>query len=644
MIAIDISAPIAALFLILLVGFICIIVFRKKLFTYVEANNIPLQKTQYVLKIVVALICIPAGFLLVEFPYNTHLFEMDLNYVALNLLLFAVFFVLIFSWGQRTKTSMVLYLLVCFIAGVASHFVALFKGQPILPSDVAALQTAAAVGGGYTYVLDDQILQAVIIFEILACLIALLPTTTLTKRTIGVNIALAACISLVSVLWFSNTNIEEEYQCSVDVWSSLDSYQQQGALLCFLQRSQQLAPQTPQGYSHEEAINLRNGTSITYNNEALSGASLEQAAQALDPSVQPSIVVIMNETFSDISQYQAIDKTYDGIPLFRSLCNNDALLSGNAYVSALGGGTCNSEFEFLTGSTTGILGAGVYPYMLYDLQNADNLAQYLSNIGYETTAIHPASASNWRRDRVYQQLGFDTFYDITSFSEDVQTRRGLVTDAATYDVILDKLTQSDTAQFIFDVTIANHSGYDTGEISEEDQIHTLVNGESNSEVDEYISCIRYSDIEFYSFINSLKNINRPVIVCMFGDHQPGFADELAQASLDKPVSEFSIEETQMRYNTPYIIWTNNEELRKVYGTGNTADLSLNYLGSNVLKASGLPLDEYFAFNKAIEQEIPAINLNGYQDSAGIWYWQKEESDASTALEELAIVQHDNLFN
>ena len=513
MIAIDISAPIAALFLILLVGFICIIVFRKKLFTYVEANNIPLQKTQYVLKVVVALICIPAGFLLVELPYNTHLFEMDLNYVALNLLLFAVFFVLIFSWGQRTKTSMVLYLLVCFIAGVASHFVALFKGQPILPSDVAALQTAAAVGGGYTYVLDDQILQVVIIFEILACLIALLPTTTLTKRTVGINIALAACISLVSVLWFSNTNIEEEYQCSVDVWSSLDSYQQQGALLCFLQRSQQLAPQTPQGYSHEEAINLRNGTSITYNDEALSGASLEQAAQALDPSVQPSIVVIMNETFSDISQYQAIDKTYDGIPLFRSLCN-DALLSGNAYVSALGGGTCNSEFEFLTGSTTGILGAGVYPYMLYDLQNADNLAQYLSNIGYETTAIHPASASNWRRDRVYQQLGFDTFYDITSFSEDVQTRRGLVTDAATYDMILDKLTQSDTAQFIFDVTIANHSGYDTGEISEEDQIHTLVNGESNSEVDEYISCIRYSDIEFYSFINSLRNINRPVIVCM----------------------------------------------------------------------------------------------------------------------------------
>lgn len=643
MIAVDISVPIAALLLILLAGFICIIVFRKKIVAYAEAHNVPLQKAQLILKIAVALLCIPAGFLLVELPYNTHLFEMDPYYVVVNLFLYAALFLFVFFWGQRSKTSMVVYLFVCLLMGVASHFVALFKGQPILPSDVVALETAAAVGGGYTYTIDDQILLEIIIVEILACLIAFLPKTTATKRTVGVNIGIAVCVSLASVLWFSHTNIEENYQCNVDVWSSLDSYQQQGALLCFLQRSQQLTPQTPQGYSHEEAVNLQSGTSSTYNDDVLSSASLEKEAQGLDPSLQPSIVVIMNETFSDISQYQAVDETYEGIPLFRSLCN-DSLLSGDAYVSALGGGTCNSEFEFLTGSTTGILGAGVYPYMLYDLQNADNLAQYLSNMGYETTAIHPASASNWRRDRVYQQLGFDTFYDIDSFDEDAQTRRGLITDAETYDVILDKLNQSDTPQFIFDVTIANHSGYDTGEISDEDQIHTLVNGESNSEVDEYISCIHYSDEEFYSFINSLKTMDRPVVVCMFGDHQPGFADELAQASLDKSVSDLSIEETQMRYNTPYIIWTNSEELRKMYGTGNTADLSLNYLGSNVLKASGLPLDEYFAFNKAIEQEIPAINLNGYQDSAGTWYWQKEESDASTALEELAIVQHDNLFN
>ena len=194
------------------------------------------------------------------------------------------------------------------------------------------------------------------------------------------------------------------------------------------------------------------------------------------------------------------------------------------------------------------------------------------------------------------------------------------------------------------MTIANHSGYETGELSEEETITTLVNGEDDAAVDEYISCIRHSDIEFYEFINALKNLDRPVIVCMFGDHQPEFADELAEASTGISLSDFDIEQTQMRYQTPYIIWTNSDELKHVNKRNQTYDLSLNYLGAHVLKASGLSLDEYFAFLLSLEQEIPAINLNGYEDASGTWYWQGEESEVSQARKELAIVQHNNLFD
>ena len=83
--------------------------------------------------------------------------------------------------------------------------------------------------------------------------------------------------------------------------------------------------------------------------------------------------------------------------------------SGLAYTSARGGGTCNSEFEFLTGSTLGSLGGGVYPYMFYDMSVPESLPHYFAAQGYGTTAIHPAEASNWRRDVVYGQMGFDEF-------------------------------------------------------------------------------------------------------------------------------------------------------------------------------------------------------------------------------------------
>ena len=123
----------------------------------------------------------------------------------------------------------------------------------------------------------------------------------------------------------------------------------------------------------------------------------------------------------------------------------------------MGGGTCNSEFEFLTGASMGNMGGGVYPYVLYDLEGVDNLASYFRGLGYGTHAIHPAEAANWRRDRIYEQLGFDTFDDITTM-EDADAFRDLVTDRATYERVLEKIDEGEGPQFVFDVTIQNHGG------------------------------------------------------------------------------------------------------------------------------------------------------------------------------------------
>lgn len=153
-----------------------------------------------------------------------------------------------------------------------------------------------------------------------------------------------------------------------------------------------------------------------------------------------------------------------------------------------------------------------------------------------------------------------------------------------------------------------------------------------------------SDKELAAFIEALEGFERPVVVCMFGDHQPGFADRIAEVSAGTNVESMDIEQTQERYTTPYLIWTNAEELHAAYGVGNECDLSLNYLAANLLKASGLPLDEQFAYLLSVEKEIPAINLNGYRDSAGIWRWNGESGPVDEAYRDLSIVQHDNLFD
>jgi len=112
----------------------------------------------------------------------------------------------------------------------------------------------------------------------------------------------------------------------------------------------------------------------------------------------PNVIAIINETFSDLSSYPGLEDANAAPPFFREVAA-DALASGDVYVSAMGGGTCNSEFEFLTGASMGNMGGGVYPYVLYDLEGVDNLAAAFRALGYGTHAIHPAEASNWRRGR-----------------------------------------------------------------------------------------------------------------------------------------------------------------------------------------------------------------------------------------------------
>lgn len=605
-----------------------------------------------------------------ELPYNPMTFSMEPSFVVAGLGVTAALFAIVFFFGQRSKAAMALFLCACFAAGTANYFVALFKGQPILPSDVMALQTAASVSGGYVYVVGDSVLFAFGLLAALGGAIAVLPASKPTKRSVAIDMSAGAAIMVAFAMWFAAVDIEKDYGCSVDVWSSLDSYQQHGSLLCFLQRSQLIAPQAPEDYSPQEAAAIKAEKAAI----ALAEQAVEDAP-ATAPDVRPAVIAIMNETFSDLSRYPNVAQTYEGTVLFDEI---DALVKGDCYVSAMGGGTCNSEFEFLTGSTMGMLGAGIYPYMLYDLSGADNLARHLSSIGYKTSAIHPAQKENWRRDRVYAQLGFDEFYDIDSF-DNPEMFRGMVSDAATYDLILDLLRQDDTPQFVFDVTIASHGGYDTGSIPTQDMVHAPLDGVEYDDVNEYLSCIERSQAELKAFLDELRELDRPVIVCFFGDHQPGFvewlageaygsdedgaeenegiaatqegsmpdgeaaetaSDERADGAQDAP-SE--IELVQERYVTPYLIWTNSPELRRASDEPHVVDTSLNYLGAILLRTAGLPLDEYFAFTLAMREDIPAINLNGYQDAEGTWRWHGESSESSDAYRQLSMVEHANLF-
>ena len=368
----------------------------------------------------------------------------------------------------------------------------------------------------------------------------------------------------------------------------------------------------PAGYSENgaRAIEDRWGDAA----ETSGDWAAHQAARAQFDATRPSVVCIMNETFADLRVLG--DFGYEGPTFFSSV--DDCLSRGRLFVSVLGGSTCNSEFEFLTGNSMAFVGPGKYPYNLYDLGRVAALPQQMRQLGYQTSAIHPNLASNWKRDKVYAQFGFDRFYDIGDF-DGAPTFHSGVTDAATYDKMLE-LLEGDRPQFVFDVTMANHTGYDQFNIPEDQIRHFSIPGQSdydNAQLSEYITCIERSDAELQSLLERLRGLSRPVIVVFFGDHQPNISP-WENDRLSPDADHSSLDHVMKTYQTNYLVWANydvagNEQVSE------ERNLSLNYLGTLMGLEAGLPLTNHQRALAGLMGEVPAVTPIASRGPIGPWY-------------------------
>ena len=614
---------------------------------------------------ITAIFAVALGYVFVEFTWNANAFTMNPYYIGANLLFLAVIFAVIHLLGQLSRASIVAFWALCLLMGIANYYVVSFKGQPVVPADLFALNTAAAVSEGYSYAPSWRMVTSIVIFVAASIALTRVPKLKLTRKVVLASTLSGALVLGGFCLYISKGDIEEDFDCIVGQWYTLSYYENQGTTLCFLKRVQDLMPDKPAGYSAYRVDEILSGAnSGGAENEAAEGEIAESPATDV---VQPNVIIVMNETFSDISQYESLAGTaaYPG-NYYRIA--QEALTSGTAYVSCFGAGTCNSEFEVLTGACMGNLGEDVYPYVLYDLAGNENLASYFKSFGYDATAMHPADMQNWRRDRVYAQLGFDTFMSAGSFS-DAEKLRWFTIDRATYDAALNLVSESDTPQFILDVTIQNHGGYNTGAIPEEYAVSAPVNGVEYGCVNEFAALIQRSDADLAYFIEQLEALDEPVIVLFFGDHQPSLADVPEEELYGVTLEEASLEQTQERYEVPYMIWANYEvaaesasEAAKATALaeveeGNAEAMakssnvsSLNYLGMQLVEYTSLPLTSYQRFLLNLQGKIPAINLHGFMTEDGTWH-AFEELDGDTIspelaelLQDYAAVQYGNLFD
>ena len=548
--------------------------------------------------------------------------------------------------------------------GMMQYFVRKFKNSAILPNDILAIGTAAAVADQYTYSLDPRAIVGVAIICAGACLLSLLhPSWTVVEgdarrghvgKDAGMGLAAAAlCAALVVVPSYMDL-----FQVQIMYWYSISFYEKQGFLPTFIAVWQDLPIREPDDYTPEDAERIERELAASYDEQAASSEARQQATAQFD-ELHPSVIVVMNESFADLSEFDGLRCGYEGPSYFNGM--SDALWRGKLFVDVHGGGTCNSEFEFLTGNSAAYIGAGKYPYSTFDLDPVDSMADQLGALGYGTCAIHPNYASNWNRNKVYPALGFDEFLDIEAFGgfpernldgtkKDV-TPTGVpvfhsgVSDQATYERILEMLESDDAPQFVFDVTMQNHGSYNQDNIPADKLTHYRPAGtydnptfnETPERLNEYLSCIEESDRALEWFVGQLRKLDRPVVLVFFGDHQPSMTPDYNDAWY---VGEDDLTHSQRVYHANYLVWANYD----VAGCDQSSaerDLSVDAFGSTVLDAIGAPLSDYQKAQQAVAQQILATNLHGYLGADGAWYTPEEEGPYRQLYDQMAMVEYRN---
>ena len=586
--------------------------------------RLPLSERQaaWVTRILMVLAPLLSLTLVETLNYNNPWTDFSPLQVGLNLVWYYLLELLFYFLFRRRTSAIKWGLGIAWGLGCANHYLISFRGRTLFPSDFLTLRTAANVAGNYDYTPDAS--QVVTLIIVLACILLVYTLPREARHKFSWKRFLPTAAAAGVFLWvFFGTGFLTWANIEPSMWTTRGN----GLFLNFTVCLKYMHVEEPEGYSEEAAA-------------AIAGEYSDGAAAGEQPV---NLIVIMNESLSDLSVLPGVETNQDAMPFFRSLTENT--VKGYAYSSVFGGTTANSEYEFLTGNTTAFQPAGTVPYQMYVRDGDPSLVGQMKTLGYRCVAAHPYYSSGWNRVAVYNSFGFDEVY----FQQDFQnktymrgdSRTGYITDQCNYEnlVRLYEEKQPGEKLFVFNVTMQNHSAYNMSwqGLDREVWLTGALEGKFST-VDQYLSLIYQSDKALEYLITYFQQVEEPTMILMFGDHQPQVATNFYTTVLGSSPDPQLAQKKQM---VPFLIWA-NYDIPEEQGV----ELSLNYLSGLLAETANLPMTGYQQFLQDIWAQLPVVNTVGYRDGEGNWYGEnaKLAGQAAQAAEQYRIMQYNNTFD
>ena len=572
------------------------------------------------------LILVPAlSFLMIEIMVSNYNPKMFLQYGIFNLAWYYVVVFLFYAVLRNARRTVILSNLFLYLAGVLNYLVYLFRGNPIIPSDLLAWQTGMSVASNYQVSFSLGFVLATILMYFILVIGSKLEDgqagISALNRIAG--IVLYSALTAVVFLLFFRTDLIQSKIKVLDFFAPKYTYCAYGTVFGFVANVEAMEAEAPEGYT----------TDIV--KELLTNAEAEPVLEA-SQEVKPNIIAIMNEAFSDLSMIGDYETNRSYRPYTSTLEENTT--KGTLYTSVFGGATSDTEYEFLTGNSMAVMPQNCVPYQQFITSETDSLAATLKAQGYYNIAIHPYAPSGYKRDLVYPLLGFDEFLSKENF-ENPQMIRSYISDRESYKMITRQYEeQGDQPLFIFNVTMQNHGGYSEERVFDEEETVRLTQLSGHPKVEQYLSLLRESDKALQYLVDYFSKEEEPTIILLFGDHQPVVFAALPNRTEGKQGMTLS-ELDRHRYAVPFMVWANYDITED-----DVDNISANYLSSYLLRIAELPGTTYNEYLLQLQKELPVINAHFYITKEGDCYSLSEETVYSTRLKQYQYVGYNNALD
>ena len=411
------------------------------------------------------------------------------------------------------------------------------RGEPFLPWDLAQVSEAAGVASAAgIHIQTSMVVSIVLILLLLVASFFLYrgrKKLNWKPRVLGFAASAAAVCGLLFGV-FLQPAVTQAIGILPDAWMQDRYYRYYGVTTSFLTNLTNLEISKPDDYSEDAVNEILDDTAAAgnYQTAPLYPASYGAVTPAGETKQSPTIIYVMDESYWDVSELEQYGFAFDTDVSANLHRLQETSASGRTYSPSFGGGTCDVEFEALTGYSVSYLPNGSKPYQQHVTRPMFSLPNYLKTQGYQTAAVHCFWAKYWSRDTAYPNLGLDTFLSLEKMTHVNKVRRhywtsGLVTDDSMADQIIQQYesmkASSDAPVFLHAVTMQNHTNYNKDNYPDDQRVKVLnapsgISRSTLGALEDFATGIRDADAMLGRLTDYFSQVDEPVILVFWGDH------------------------------------------------------------------------------------------------------------------------------